>query len=97
MNVEAVVERLQAVVEGLLLWLKDDVSSSESSNSRTPRSDIELGEIFEFEEAAQIDPEPEQLNIRPEVEDEFDEVDTKHSPTLNHEIEDDRRQLRIAY
>ena len=58
MNVEAVVERLQAVVEGLLLWLKDDVSSSESSNPKTPSSDIELGEIIEFGEAAQIDPEP---------------------------------------
>ena len=52
MNVEAVVERLQAVVQGLLLWLKDDISSSESSNPRTPSPDIGLGDIIEFEEAA---------------------------------------------
>ena len=52
MNVEAVVERLQAVVEGLLLWLKDDVSSSKSSYPITPSQDVELGEIFEFKEAA---------------------------------------------
>jgi C4-type Zn-finger protein len=47
-NVEGVVERLQAVVEGLLPWLKDDVSSSESSNFRTPSSDIELEEMLQF-------------------------------------------------
>ena len=81
----------------MLLWLKDEVSSSESSNPRTPSPDIEPGEIFKFEEAAQIDPEPEQLNILPEVEEEPDEVDTEHPPTLNLEIEDDRGQLRIAY
>ena len=61
-NVEAVVDRLQAVVEGLLPWLQDDISSSESSNPRTPCPDIELGEIFQFEESAQIDPEHKQLN-----------------------------------
>ena len=44
------------------LLLKDDISSSESSNPRIPSPDIEQGEIFEFEEAAQIYPEPEQLN-----------------------------------
>ena len=76
----------------LILWLKD-----ESSNPRTPSPDIEPGEIFKFEEAAQIDPEPEQLNILTEVEEEPDEVDTEHPPTLNLEIEDDRGQLRIAY
>ena len=59
-------------------------------NPRTPRPDIELGEIFELEEAVQIDPEQEQLNIRLEVEDESDEVDTEHPPTLNLEIENDR-------
>ena len=63
MNVEVVVERQQAVIEGLLPWLKDYISSSEFSNPRTPSPDIELGDIFEFEEAAQIDPELEQLNI----------------------------------
>jgi len=44
-NVQAVVERLQA-------WLKDDISSSEYSNHRTPSPDIELGELFKLEEAA---------------------------------------------
>ena len=58
-------------------------------NPRTPRPDIELGEIFELVEAVQIDPEQEQLNIRLEVEDESDEVDTEHPPTLNLEIEND--------
>ena len=52
----------RAVVERLLPWLKDGISSSESSNTRTPSPDIELGDIFEFEEAAQIDLEPKQLN-----------------------------------
>ena len=66
-------------------------------NPRTPRPDIELGEIFELEEAVQIDPEQEQLNIRLEVEDESDEVDTEHPPTPNLEIENDRWQLRIVY
>ena len=94
---EVVVERQQAVIEGLLPWLKDYISSSEFSNPRTPSPDIELGDIFEFEEAAQIDLELEQLNIWPEVENESDEVDTEHSPTLNLEIQDDRGQLRIAY
>ena len=42
--------------------MKDDISSSESSNPRTPSPDIELGEILKFEEAFQIDLEPEQLN-----------------------------------
>ena len=45
MNVESVVERL-------LPWLKDDISSSEFSNSRTHSPEIELGEKFEWEEAA---------------------------------------------
>ena len=53
--------------------------------SRTVSSDIE---IFEFEEAAQIDPQLEQINL-PKVEDESDEVDTEQPPTLNLEIEDD--------
>ena len=44
------------------LLLRHDISSSVSSNSRIPSPDIEQGEIFEFEEAAQIDPEPEHLN-----------------------------------
>ena len=88
---------VEAVVEGLLPWLKEDISSSESYNPRTPSPDIEVEEIFEFEEAAQIDPELEQLNIRPGAEDESDEVDTEHPPTLNLEIKDDKGQLRIAY
>ena len=81
---------MEAVVERLLPWLKDDMFSSESSDPRTPCSpEIEQGEIFEFKKAAEIDPEPEQLNIRPEVEDKSDEVDNEHPPTLNLEIEDD--------
>jgi hypothetical protein len=67
-NVESVVYTFLAVVERLLPWLKDDISSSESSNSRTPSPDIELVEIFEFEEAARRDPEPKQLNEIIEVE-----------------------------
>ena len=35
-NVKAVVERLQAVVEGLQLWLKDDVSSSDEVDTEHP-------------------------------------------------------------
>ena len=46
---------MEAVVKGLLPWLKDDTSSSESSYTRNPSPDIELGEIFQFEEAAQLD------------------------------------------
>ena len=46
---------VEAVVEGLLPWLKGDTSSSESSYTRNPSPDIELGEIFQFEEAAQLD------------------------------------------
>ena len=57
MNVEAVVERCK-------LLLRYDISSSESSNPRIPSPDIEQGEIFEFEEAAQIDPEPEHVPER---------------------------------
>ena len=40
---------MEAVVEILLPWLKDDISSSDSSNPRFPSPEIELGEIFEFE------------------------------------------------
>ena len=36
-------------------WLKDDFSSSESSNSRTPSPDVETGETFKFKEYALID------------------------------------------
>ena len=75
---------MEAVAERLLPWLKDFISSSESSNPRISSPEIELWEIFEFEEAAQIDLEPEQLNLHPEVEDESDEVDPEHPPTLNH-------------
>ena len=89
------VVNVRAVVERLLPWLKDGISSSESSNTRTPSPDIELGDIFEFEEAAQIDLEPEQLNLHPEVEDESDEVDNEHLPTLNLEIDEDRERLLI--
>ena len=42
---EAVVDELQAWVEERLPWLKDDVSSSENSNPRTPSPDKELGDL----------------------------------------------------
>ena len=92
------VVNVEAAVERLLPCLKNDISSSESSNPGTLSPDIELGEIFEFGETAQrvqIDPEPEQLNLRPEVEDESDAEE--HPPTLNLEIEDDKGQWSIAY
>ena len=38
------------------------ISLSESSSTRTPSPEIELGERFEFEAVALIDPELEQLN-----------------------------------
>jgi len=38
-DMEAVVDQRQDIVEGLLPWLKDDISSSGSS---TPSPDIEL-------------------------------------------------------
>ena len=38
-NMEDFVDALQAVVEGLLPWLKDDISFSESTNLRTPSPD----------------------------------------------------------
>ena len=44
-----------------------------------------------------MDPEPEQLNLVHEVEDESETVDTEHHSTLNIEIEVDRGWLRIAY
>ena len=82
---------MKSVFERLLPWLKDDISS----NPINPSSEIELGEIFEFKKAAEISPEPEQLNLHPEVEDESDEVDTEHLPTLNLEIDEDRGRLLI--
>ena len=100
MTIEAVDEsavNVEAVMEELLPWLKDEISSSESSNPWTPSPEIELGETFEFEEAAQIDPEPEQLNLRHEVADEADVVDAEHPSTLNIEIKDDRGLLSIAH
>ena len=51
-DMEAVVDQLQTVVEGLLPWLKDDISSSGSLNPRTPCPDIELEDLLEFEAAA---------------------------------------------
>ena len=45
-------DELQAWVEEQLPWLKEDISSSETSNPRTPSPDIELGDLSESEEAA---------------------------------------------
>lgn len=76
--------------------LKDDISISEPFNPRTLSPDIELAEILEFEEAAQMDSEPEQLNLFHEVKDESERVDTEHPPTLNIEIEVDKGWLSIS-
>lgn len=77
--------------------LKDDISISEPFNPRTLSPDIELAEILEFEEAAQMDSEPEQLNLFHEVKDESERVDTEHPPTLSIEIEVDKGWLSISY
>ena len=45
--------QLQVIGEGLLPWLEDNISSSGSSNPRTPSPDVALEEILQFEEAAQ--------------------------------------------
>ena len=44
--------QLQVIGEGLLPWLEDNISSSGSSNPRTPSPDVALEEILQFEEAA---------------------------------------------
>ena len=49
-DMEAVVDELQAFVEEQFPWLKDDISLSETSNSRTPSPDIELGDLSKSEE-----------------------------------------------
>ena len=87
----------EAVEEELMPWLKNDISSSEPSNPGTPSQGIELGEIIKPEEAAQMDPEPEQLFHFHDVQEVHDEVDAEHPPSLNIEIEDDRGRLSIAY
>ena len=61
-DMEDVVDELQALVEERLPWLKDDISSSESSNPRTPSPDIKLEDISASEEAAWGDPTPKLLN-----------------------------------
>ena len=48
-DMEAYVDQLQYLVERLLPWLKDDISSSGSSNHRTPSPDIAQEDILEFE------------------------------------------------
>ena len=58
----AVVDELQAWVEERLPRLKDNISSSETSNPRTPSPDIELEDLSESEEAALENPTPELLN-----------------------------------
>ena len=45
-------DELQAWVKERLPWLKDDLSSSETSNPRTPSPDIELKDLSESEEVA---------------------------------------------
>ena len=93
-DMDAVVDRLQVVVKGLLPWLKDDISSSESSNPRTPSPDIELEDIFEFEESAQKDPDPEQLNKISKVEEGAKIVPKQEQ--LNNGFPE-RKSLRVAY
>ena len=46
-DMEDVVDEVQAKVEERLPWLKDDISSYESSNPRTPTPEL-LNETFEF-------------------------------------------------
>ena len=89
----AYVDQLQSLVESLLPWLKDDVSSSGSSNPRTLSPNIALEDILEFEAAAQRNhtpepcnevfkfrvPEPEQLNEA--------EAATQISPDFEHQNE----------
>ena len=48
-KLEAVVDELQAWVEEP--WLKEDISSSETSDPRTPSPDIELGDLSESEDS----------------------------------------------
>ena len=55
-------DELQARVEERLPWLKDDISSSESSNPMTPSPDIELRDLSKSEEADPEDLAPELLN-----------------------------------
>ena len=61
-DLKAVVDELQAWVEKQLPWLKDDISSSETSNPRTTSPDIELEDFSESEEAALEDIVPELHN-----------------------------------
>ena len=61
-DLKAVVDQLQTVVEGLLPWMKDDFSSSGSSNPRTPTPDVELEEILECEANAQRSPTLEPMS-----------------------------------
>ena len=59
---EAYMDQLQVIVERLLPWLKDDISSSWALNPRTPSPDIALEDILEFEAAAQRNHTPELWN-----------------------------------
>ena len=89
----------RTVVESAEVRDDPDVGDADPYRAALHRLAVESaakrGKILEFEEAAQIDPEPEQLNLCPEVEDESDEVDSEQPPTLNLEIEDDRGRLSI--
>ena len=61
-DMEAGVDKLQALDEEQLARLKDDITSSETSNPRTPSLDIELGDLSESEEAASENHTPELLD-----------------------------------
>ena len=61
-DMEAYMDQLQVIVERLLPWLKDDISSSWALNPRTPSPDIALEDILEFEAAAQRNHTPELWN-----------------------------------
>ena len=74
--------------------MKNDISSSESSNLRTPSPDIELEDIFEFEEAAQRDPDPEELNKISEVEGAAQIVPEQEQLNIRFS---EREPLRVAY
>ena len=61
---EAVVDELQVWgKEEQLPWLEEDVSSSETSNPRTPSPDIKLGDLSESEGAAPGNLSPEYIGL----------------------------------
>ena len=81
-------DELQVWGEEQLPWLKDDKSSSKTSNPRTPRPDLELGDFSVSEEAAPEDLVPELLNgvfrFRDPEPVNLDEIDEAAETALGH-------------